>query len=94
MQIFQAALEYKESSFDSSNKFWEVVAIQSLGDDSHVVGYFVVKTHLGRQFTRVDSSRRDAGITLQRGGPRVFKTIDAAVSAIRQIGQDSVEVKL
>lgn len=90
MQIFEAAQEYNLTSSHSSDKFWKVVKVSNEWGD----GYFVLKTNLGCQLTRVDSSRRDATITLQRGGPRIFKTVDAAVNAVKQIGQDSVEVEL
>lgn len=55
-------------------------------------GYIVVKTDIGVSLLN-DNSLSFGFIEKQRGGRRVFKTLDAAANAIMQIGQLKFDVE-
>lgn len=91
MEIYQAAEKYNEHRdlLDSVyNNFtqdvWECHYVEFDGD-----GYFFLQIHIKLE---THYSLERGVIQKQRGGTRTFKTFQAVMSALSQIGQPSVRV--
>lgn len=73
MEIHQAAVEFQEE-FTANDNVWQIVQLP--------IGCFYIGRTVNYYYYNDDNM-----ITKQRGGPRVFKSCDAALSVLRQIGQ-------
>jgi len=82
MEIYKAAEEF-QINCDPSDRVWYIV---------EGGGYYSVRRLFESQGGALPAG--DRYITKQRGGIRHFKTSDAALSAIRQIGQNGAQIDL
>lgn len=98
MQLHQAAAKYPEHRQQLNEKgyFSEDVwtPFHQVNDQGKVVYHLALHSAIDRD-SRPSVGDRDAYdeacfITKQRGGVRQFKTLDALVAALLQIGQDNL----
>lgn len=93
MEVYQAAERYQEQlsqliikGSSSGTNVWHVLPTE---DDFGEPCYMLMLNSM-LDFGVGD----DHFITKQRGGIRLFRTLDACASVLRQIGQDRMEVML
>lgn len=89
MEIYQAINEANENIDLACSNPWKV---QSLADGTYIVKR--TATHSLRTYYLSYDPEYYYFIELKRGGLRIFKTLDAACNAVREIGQGKCEVIL